>query len=373
MMILAEILENNLDLQLLYKTNKIIIKNNKIYIELNKPSDFVYDLDSLFVAFDDELEYKEVVGNVPKNILDNMNMFNSADLKEFVEFLERNLNIFCSGKIPPKEDIKVKQDLSVSELNVLDKDMVELNNYKYVINSSITPNLKMNVFKENIFMFMCEEINLKVKCKRCNALTDICCQKEKDFNCTKCNNLFNSNYLPVFNEEYLGFIQLKNCEIAIFDQNNYQIGCEGCQKNYLTRKISVGEKFISKCFYCHKTLKFQIDRIYLITQRKIQIKEGTELPDKGTCKHYTKSYRWFRFTCCNSLYPCGDCHDKETNHPSELANRMVCGFCSKEQSVKKECDCGMSIKRKATKFWEGGKGNRNKETMSRKDSRKNKR
>ena len=27
--------------------------------------------------------------------------------------------------------------------------------------------------------------------------------------------------------------------------------------------------------------------------------EGQPLPDKGTCKHYKKSQRWFRYVSCN--------------------------------------------------------------------------
>lgn len=39
-----------------------------------------------------------------------------------------------------------------------------------------------------------------------------------------------------------------------------------------------------------------------------------------------------RFPCCGKLYPCDKCHDeKEVDHEMELANRMLCGFCSKEQ------------------------------------------
>lgn len=41
-----------------------------------------------------------------------------------------------------------------------------------------------------------------------------------------------------------------------------------------------------------------------------------------------------RFPCCGKLYPCDKCHDeKETDHEMEMANRMVCGYCSKEQVI----------------------------------------
>ena len=41
-----------------------------------------------------------------------------------------------------------------------------------------------------------------------------------------------------------------------------------------------------------------------------------------------------RFPCCGKVFPCDVCHDSTEDHPMERANRMICGYCSKEQ-VKK--------------------------------------
>lgn len=57
----------------------------------------------------------------------------------------------------------------------------------------------------------------------------------------------------------------------------------------------------------------------------------------------------------------------------ELATRMICGFCSKEQpfSTNKPCvRCDKMLSGTRSSHWEGGKGCRNQVTMSRKDSRK---
>ncbi|PVV02054.1 hypothetical protein BB560_003503 [Smittium megazygosporum] len=104
---------------------------------------------------------------------------------------------------------------------------------------------------------------------------------------------------------------------------------------------------------------------------------GTPLPNNGTCKHYPKSNRWFRFSCCMSLYPCDICHDTKEDHENEIAYLMLCGFCSKEQRIQKteitgKCiNCGENIlRKKASSHWEGGKGTRNTATMSRLDSKK---
>ena len=61
------------------------------------------------------------------------------------------------------------------------------------------------------------------------------------------------------------------------------------------------------------------------------IRIGQPLPDYGTCKHYKKSFRWMRFPCCGKCYPCDHCHEENEEHEMELANRMICGFCAKEQ------------------------------------------
>ena len=38
-----------------------------------------------------------------------------------------------------------------------------------------------------------------------------------------------------------------------------------------------------------------------------------------------------RFPCCGKAFPCDVCHDSTEDHPMERANRMICGYCSKEQ------------------------------------------
>jgi uncharacterized CHY-type Zn-finger protein len=103
---------------------------------------------------------------------------------------------------------------------------------------------------------------------------------------------------------------------------------------------------------------------------------GEPLPDQGTCSHYRKSKRWFRFSCCNKLYPCDNCHDGHEDHHVEFAKKHVCGLCSREQNIVsgKPCICGHEFEKAPQKqaFWEGGKGVRNKSAMSRKDPHKHK-
>ncbi|CAL8072090.1 unnamed protein product [Calicophoron daubneyi] len=105
------------------------------------------------------------------------------------------------------------------------------------------------------------------------------------------------------------------------------------------------------------------------------IQDGSPLPEYGTCKHYRKSFRWLRFPCCGRLGACDVCHDDAAadGHEMEFANRMICGFCSKEQpfSATKPCvRCGKYLSGSRSSHWEGGKGCRDKFTMSRKDVKK---
>lgn len=70
------------------------------------------------------------------------------------------------------------------------------------------------------------------------------------------------------------------------------------------------------------------------------VQKGQELPQRGRCKHYAKSYRWFRlvikswteaqlltiqprFSCCQRVFACDKCHDEASDHPEEHANRML--------------------------------------------------
>lgn len=107
----------------------------------------------------------------------------------------------------------------------------------------------------------------------------------------------------------------------------------------------------------------------------------------------------FRFPCCGRAYPCDVCHDENQDHPMELATRMLCGFCAKEQvdhhfyqwsssanwmrwichfnsyvclMLQPYCNgkpcvtCGSMMTRGTrTNHWEGGLGCRNKSKMSR--------
>ena len=172
-------------------------------------------------------------------------------------------------------------------------------------------------------------------------------------------------------------------------------GNESSSSSCKIEKVKIGENISYSCFNCHQKIRFQIDRIEWqeadiisgssVNKTKAKTKVsghtltvGNPLPLNGACEHYKKSFRWYRFPCCGQAFPCDECHAKDPvakDHPVEWANRFICGFCSREQSISvKECpECGKNTSasgRKFTAFWEGGKGARNQILMSRKDSKK---
>eukprot|EP00931_Biecheleriopsis_adriatica_P019933 TRINITY_DN13446_c1_g2_i3.p1 TRINITY_DN13446_c1_g2~~TRINITY_DN13446_c1_g2_i3.p1 ORF type:complete len:508 (-),score=88.08 TRINITY_DN13446_c1_g2_i3:28-1551(-) len=110
--------------------------------------------------------------------------------------------------------------------------------------------------------------------------------------------------------------------------------------------------------------------------RQQLIKLGSALPQMGACRHFKKSYKWFRFACCGRAFPCPECHVESECPAAALgahANRMICGKCSMEQSYSpaRPCEkCGFTMQAKGSSHWDGGIGTRNLATMSSKDAKK---
>ncbi|KAL9000669.1 MAG: hypothetical protein Q9169_000705 [Polycauliona sp. 2 TL-2023] len=195
-----------------------------------------------------------------------------------------------------------------------------------------------------------------------------------------------------------GYLDLTGCTITDMLPSTFTPTCATCSTAVpAPGVVSVrgDANSIAICRECHGRLSFKIPETkftlvsntslhprHLLPLRRKAPKEnlgvvaGQELPRRGRCRHYAKSYRWFRFSCCAKVYACDRCHDEKESHPNEHANRMICGFCSREQNYRPE-DCGLCratvVGKKGTGFWEGGKGTRDKSRMSRKDPRKYKR
>ncbi|RVD92890.1 zinc finger domain-containing protein, partial [Tubulinosema ratisbonensis] len=118
--------------------------------------------------------------------------------------------------------------------------------------------------------------------------------------------------------------------------------------------------FEEKCI-CKNVNVFKTESLEYLENKK---------KEKIECVHYKESCRMFVFPCCKNVYSCPKCHDKNERHKFEYAYQMICLVCNKKVSVKDVCDCGYVHIKKKSVFWEGGKGKRDKITMSKKDSKK---
>lgn len=76
--------------------------------------------------------------------------------------------------------------------------------------------------------------------------------------------------------------------------------------------------------------------------QEASIQKGKPLPDRGSCKHYKRSFRhvparwpqafppashwcarsWLRFPCCGKAYPCDVCHEDKSDPPHEMKVRV---------------------------------------------------
>ncbi|CAG9325213.1 unnamed protein product [Blepharisma stoltei] len=176
-----------------------------------------------------------------------------------------------------------------------------------------------------------------------------------------------------------------NCKPVDFRESSFKFTCADCGAESALLNIAGFNLYTENCTQCFKKQSFRIQGIDFLSERPDKKNEGENkekfigkpLPKNGTCKHFSQSYRWFKYNCCQKIFPCSTCHDAISDHKSSSADYYVCGFCGMLQPIGKE-SCGR-CKAAVTKagdphqgnnFWEGGKGCRNKAQLSHKDKRK---
>lgn len=241
---------------------------------------------------------------------------------------------------------------------------------------------------KNILAIKINRLTISFFCKRCNTLNMKSVGEESEiekdvkstFNCVKCTGslsvectfhlLTGENTENMMGVEYTGIYNM-NIRYILFN-----CVCSNCSR---VSTVETDREFHCPC---GSTLLLKKDpaRPYKeISKIKEKQKKSTQsnlnvneyMKSGGACEHYKKSSRIFIFPCCNGRYPCDICHNKHETHKAERAARMVCGKCGIESAVSTECSaCKISLTGKTSSFWEGGKGSRNKLTMSRKDSKK---
>lgn len=249
-------------------------------------------------------------------------------------------------------------------------------------------------------------LHITVKCERCKTIMDIERlrnsseqSKLREESCKKCASglsiRFRADMIHA-NSVRGGYLDMDGCTVVDMLPSNFIPTCSECSTTYPAPGVVAvrGDSSIAICRECHHRMSFRIQEVKFLQvsasavrasratagpkkqRENLGIVAGTELPRQGRCTHYRKSYRWFRFSCCNKVFACDRCHDEQSDHPNEHANRIICGFCSREQNYRPEdcAHCHAALTGKAGRgFWEGGKGTRDPKRMSRKDPRKYKR
>ncbi|KAL2870474.1 uncharacterized protein BJX67DRAFT_284673 [Aspergillus lucknowensis] len=250
---------------------------------------------------------------------------------------------------------------------------------------------------------------ITVRCDRCKEPLDVrSIPQTRDSSgklspkieiCKKCSNCMSIGFRRLLmhqNASRAGYLDLDGCTVVDLLPSGFIPTCAECSTTFPGPGVVAvrGESAMANCRQCHRKMVFKVPEVKFLKvgsaaftsrdrapnrkkpKETLGIVAGQELPRRGRCMHYSKSYRWFRFSCCAKVFPCDKCHDAATDHPNEHANRMICGFCSREQIYRPE-NCGICrsylIGKAGSGFWEGGKGTRNKTLMSRKDPRKYKR
>lgn len=258
-----------------------------------------------------------------------------------------------------------------------------------------------NIELHQIELLQVTSLALSVKCQRCKTKNDIGGLRpnvaKTSESCRKCATAFALTFRPDLVHAHstrAGFIDTQGCTVADMLPSSFLPTCGKCSTPPALSLVSVrGNTITNVCHECHSRFTFKIPEVKFLTytpgsgvlpptsgprrrQERLGLHAGEPLPDRGACHHYRKSYRWFRFSCCNKVHACDRCHDEAENHLNEWANRMICGYCSREQNYAvTNCGfCGRSVVgRRGRGFWEGGKGTRDRKLMSRKDPRKFKR
>ncbi|KAF7700658.1 hypothetical protein CDIK_0905 [Cucumispora dikerogammari] len=263
--------------------------------------------------------------------------------------------------IPPFNNSLTDFISEIELRNTENKKMYKIEGLELPPILNIEGNIDYAVDKRGIGFLILKKPNLEISCASCSKRDTI---NETQL-CKKCNKQLTYEFLPKY-EKTFGLLNF-NFHIISFLKSTYQFNCLNCGELY---ESTIDTELKEKCFRCFNILYIKIIFIRVRTEKEnIKIILGRPLPEKGTCKHYKKSFRWFKFQCCNRVFPCDDCHNENSNHLNEKANKMICGFCSKEQSCKESCSCGMSLKSNK-EFWNAGKGMRDKVKLNKKDSKK---
>lgn len=258
--------------------------------------------------------------------------------------------------------------------------------------------------KGNASALLADRLKVVIQCGRCKNHADLTVHQGKvvSLSCGKCSQRQFVNYRAALMHQFsstVGYLDVDGCQPfdLVLQECRVFVSCLGCSKQTKIEGLISGQMIDGWCQACNakfklatESVKFtqlvpsgvdtSVSNVVEVAPSRTRkppkdpaIREGLPLPEFGTCKHYKHSYRWLRFPCCGKAYPCDVCHDKKEDHEMTLANRMICGHCCKEQnfSASRPCSaCGQHMTKIRSAHWEGGRGCRDKISMSRNDQQK---
>ncbi|QSO51755.1 hypothetical protein JZ785_23650 [Alicyclobacillus curvatus] len=76
--------------------------------------------------------------------------------------------------------------------------------------------------------------------------------------------------------------------------------------------------------------------------------EGVDVDEQTRCRHYhtERDIIAVKFPCCQTYYPCRECHDEVANHKAStwqrsefLTHAVLCGVCGDELTVDEYLQC----------------------------------
>ncbi|RMZ33886.1 hypothetical protein D0859_01986 [Hortaea werneckii] len=211
------------------------------------------------------------------------------------------------------------------------------------------PNLELH----GIELLEVSSLSITIKCERCKDTMDVHRLRNYSGNasamrqetCKKCAITmavgFRSDMIHA-NSVRAGYLDLDGCTVVDMLPSNFLPTCAECSTQFPAPGIVAvrGDSAMAICRECHKKMTLRISELKFLLvsataarasralgrkkpKENLGIHAGSELPRKGRCSHYAKSFRWFRFSCCSKVFPCDRCHDQQSDHPLEHANRMI--------------------------------------------------
>lgn len=184
-----------------------------------------------------------------------------------------------------------------------------------------------NIELHQVELLQVTSLALSVKCQRCKTKNDVGGLKpniaKTSESCRKCATAFSLTFRPDLvhaNSTRAGFIDATGCTIADMLPSSFLPTCGRCSTPPAVSLVSVrGNTITNVCHECHGRFTFKIPEVKFLIytpgsgvlpptsgprrrQERLGLHAGEPLPDRGSCQHYRKSYRWFRFSCWLVLF-----------------------------------------------------------------------